>query len=78
MGNNTIDNKKLRSLIREEIQKVMKSERKKNTLNENIFMDLKNLFAKAKPKVPEKTEKGKRIVGMDFDGYFIDEDGNRI
>jgi len=72
-------NDQLRSVIREEVRAALgKSKKPKAKINEGIFDSIKGLLGQAKAKVPPKTQEGKRIVGMDFDGYFIDEDGNRI
>ena len=55
----------LKKLLREEIKKTIQTEG---------FLD----FLKKKKKEAPKPPAGKKIIGMDFDGYYIDEDGNRV
>ena len=69
----------LKTLIREEIRKQLNS----RPVNEGFFSAisgaLKSLLGKQKKQAQQVTQQtGKRIVGMDFDGYYIDEDGNRV
>lgn len=69
----------LKNLIREEVRKQLKAQ----TVNEGLFSAissaLKALLGKQKKEAQKMTQQtGKRIVGMDFDGYYIDEDGNRV
>ena len=64
----------IESMVNEALAKFRKQ---KNT-NEGIIDSIKGLLGKAKKEAPPKSESGKKIVGMDFDGYYIDEDGNRV
>lgn len=47
---------------------------KKETMKEGIL----DFFKKKKAQAPKASPSGKPIVGMDFDGYYIDSDGNRV
>lgn len=67
-----------RKLIREEALKAINENNSRSIQKEGIFDALKNLLQKKKKEAPKSSPKGKRIVGMDFDGYYIDEDGNRV
>lgn len=69
----------LRALIREEVKRQLNSK----PVNEGFFSAisnaLKSLLGKQKQEAKKITQQtGKRIVGMDFDGYYIDENGNRV
>lgn len=78
-----------KKLVREEIKKAVKEastkpttkvleNKKKPTQKEGILDALKGMLQKKKQEAPKKSNAGKKIVGMDFDGYYIDEDGNRV
>jgi len=72
-------NLELRNIIREELQKVLKQDKTpKLRLSEGLLDTIKGWLGKAKKEAPQKSPAGKKIIGMDFDGYYIDEDGNRV
>lgn len=63
---------------KEEPMKKALSDKEKSVQKEGVLDALKNLLQKKKQEAPKSTSTGKKIVGMDFDGYYIDEDGNRV